>query len=354
MSRHAVPITLTTEEERVLRQRAALRNGALNVVMRARVVLAASQGETNQDIAPRVGLTVSRVRYWRGRFTTERLAGLEDRPRSGRPPVYTDADRVRVVETACTKPPATTHWSVRELAAATGVGRETVHRLLRQAELKPHRVGSFSRSSDPEFVTKLIDVVGLYLDPPEHAIVLCVDEKTQIQALDRTQPRLPMRPKQIERHTHDYKRHGTVQLYAALEVATGHVSAQTTKRHRSLEFTAFLDMLLVRYPEGDLLVVLDNVSSHHSAEVRTWQALPGHERVSFHPTPTYSSWLNLVEVFFNLVQAKVVQRGDFRSTKDLVQRIMAYIDHFNAHGTPFRWTKPAAAILQSLNYATGH
>jgi transposase len=354
MSRHAVQITLTADEEQVLRQRAALRNGALSVVMRARLVLAASQGETNQDMAQRVGLTVSRVRYWRRRFATERLAGLEDRPRSGRPATYTDADRVRVVEMACTKPPATTHWSVRDLAKATGVGRETVHRLLRRADLKPHRVGTFSRSTDPEFVAKLTDVIGLYLDPPEHAIVLCADEKTQVQALDRTQPRLPMRPKQIERHTHDYKRHGTVQLYAALEVATGQVTAHTTKRHRSKEFIGFLETLLSKYPEGRLHVVLDNVSSHHSAEVQAWHAQTGHDRITFHPVPTYSSWLNVVEIFFNTVQAKVISRGDFRSTKDLVERIMAYIDQFNAEGRIFHWTKSAAAILQSLNYATGH
>lgn len=354
MSRHAIPITLTTEEAHTLRQRAASRTGAWNVVLRARVVLAASEGETNQAIAQRVGLSVLRVRYWRGRFARERLAGLEDRPRAGRPPSYSDADRVRVIETACTRPPVSTHWSVRDLAKATGVGRETVHRLLRRADLKPHRVATFSRSTDPEFAAKLTDVIGLYLDPPQHAVVLCVDEKTQVQALDRTQPRLPMRPKQIERHTHDYKRHGTVQVYAALAVATGQVSARTTAHHRSKEFTDFLDTLLAAYPEQPLHVVLDNVSSHHSAEVKRWHAQTGHDRITFHPIPTYSSWLNLVEVFFNIIQAKVISRGDFRSTKDLVQRIMAYINHFNSEKRIFHWTKPAAAILQSLTSATGH
>jgi transposase len=289
------------------------------------------------------------VALWRRRFAEERLAGLEDRPRSGRPTTYTDSDRLRVIETACTKTPeAETHWSVRSLAQVTGVGRETVHRLLQRADLKPHRVGTFSRSNDPGFVAKLVDVVGLYLDPPEHAIVLCVDEKTQVQALDRTQPLLPMRKGQFERRTHDYKRHGTVQLYAALEVQTGRVAAQTTQRHRSREFIAFMDTILRRYPVGEIHVILDNVSSHHSAEVAVWHAKPGNDRVRFHPIPTYSSWLNLVEIFFNLLQAKVISRGNFSSKRELVQRITRYIEHFSAQGKVFHWTKPAAAILQSL------
>jgi transposase len=183
-------------------------------VVRARIVLAAAAATTNEAIAKQVGLTVTRVRTWRTRFATERLAGLMDRPRPGRPHCYTDVDRVRVIETACTKPPATTHWSVRDLAKATGMGRGSVHRLLVEMELKPHRVGTFSRSNAPDFASKLTDVVGLYLDPPAHAVILCVDEKTQVQALDRTQARLPMQPKQIERHTHDYKRHGTVRRWA--------------------------------------------------------------------------------------------------------------------------------------------
>ncbi len=355
MSRNAVLIELAPEEESVLRKRVALRHAPMSTVQRARIVLAASAGERNDTIAANLGITPFSVALWRRRFAEERLAGLEDRPRSGRPATYTDADRVRVVETACTKTPeAETHWSVRSLAGVTGVGRETVHRLLKRADLKPHRVGTFSRSNDPDFVAKLIDVVGLYLDPPEHTIVLCVDEKTQVQALDRTQPLLPMRPGQFARRTHDYKRHGTVQLYAALEVQTGQVAAKTTQRHRSQEFTAFMSEVLRRYPDGAIHVILDNVSSHHSAEVAAWHAKPGNDRVRFHPIPTYSSWLNLVEIFFNLLQAKVIGRGNFRSTKELVQRIMAYIEHFSVQGSVFQWTKPAAAILQSLNYVTGH
>lgn len=355
MSRKAVAIALTPEEETILRRRAAMRHAPASTVARARIVLAAFAGETNDAIAGQLALHRHSVALWRQRFVAERLAGLEDRPRPGRPATYSDADRVRVIETACTKTPAAeTHWSVRGLAQATGVGRSTVHRLLRRADRKPHRVSTFSRSTDPEFVAKLVDVVGLYLDPPENAVVLCVDEKTQVQALDRTQPQLPMRPGQIARHTHDYKRHGTVQLYAALEVQAGKVMAQTTQRHRSQEFTAFLDEVLRQYPTGELHVILDNVSSHHSAEVARWHAKPGHDRVQFHPIPTYSSWLNLVEIFFNLLQGKVIRRGNFTSTRQLVQRILHYIDHFNAEGKVFHWTKPAASILMSLSYGMGH
>ena len=355
MSRKAVSIELTAAEESTLRGRGGMRHAPVSTVQRARIVLAARDGQTNEAIAQSLGMDRRSVALWRRRFADERLAGLEDRPRAGRPTTYSDADRVRVIETACTKTPeAETHWSVRRLAQATGVGRATVHRLLRRADLKPHRVSTFSRSNDPDFVAKLVDVVGLYLDPPKHAIVLCVDEKTQVQALDRTQPLLPMRQGQIERRTHDYKRHGTVQLYAALEVQAGKVTAQTTQRHRSKEFTAFLDELLRRYPTGEIHVILDNVSSHHSAEVALWHAKPGHHRMQFHPIPTYSSWLNLAEIFFNLMQAKVIRRGNFSSTRELVQRIMRYIQHFNVQGTVFHWTKPAASILKSLNYVTGH
>ena len=355
MSRKAPPIILDAGERRALDRAVARRRTPVRDAQRARVVLAAAAGRTNAEIAAAEGLSRLSVGVWRQRFAAERLAGLKDRPRPGKPPIYTDADRLRVIETACTqKPEAETHWSVRGLARATGVGRGTVYRVLRQADLKPHRLGTFSRSTDPDFVPKLVDVVGLYLDPPKNAVVLCVDEKTQVQALDRTQPMLPMRPGQIARRTHDYKRNGTIQLYAALEVHAGKVTAQTTDRHRSQEFTAFLDQLLARYPRGDLHVVIDNVSSHCSAEVATWHHQEAHQRVVFHPIPTYSSWLNLVEVFFNLLQSKVVRRGLFGSKKELVSAIRAYIEKFNREGRIFHWTKPASVLLSKLNYVTGH
>jgi transposase len=270
---------------------------------------------TNTAIAKEVGLSRGMVVQWRQRFVRDRLAGLTDHPRSGRPLVYTDADRLLVVGNRLYQEPpgGGTHWSVRSLAKATGVGRDTVHQILRANKLKPHRVGTFSQSPAPDFVAKVIDVVGLYLDPPKNAIVLCVDEKTQVQALDRTQPMLPMRPGQIERHTHDYKRNGTVQLLAALEVRAGRVTPRIEKRHRSREFTAFMNQLLRTYPKGKIHVILDNVITHRSKEVRAWRAKPTHRRVVFHFIPSYSSWLNLIEVLFNLVQAKVLRRGTFPS-----------------------------------------
>jgi transposase len=353
MSRRAPPIELTGEERMTLEAAAAGRRTAVRDAQRARIILAAAAGRTNEEIADQEGLSRLSVGVWRQRFAREGLAGLRDRPRPGKPPAYSEADRLRVIETACTqRPEAETHWSVRSLAGATGVGRATVHRWLRGAQLRPHRVGTFSYSNDPDFVAKLVDVVGLYLDPPQNAVVLCVDEKTQVQALDRTQPLLPMRPGQFERRTHDYKRNGTVQLYAALEVHAGRVTAQATERHRSREFIAFLDHLLRLYPEGELHVIIDNVSSHRSAEVAAWHKRPQSRRVVFHPIPTYSSWLNLIEVFFNLLQSKVVRRGIFRSRRELVERILAYIDRFNRQGIVFHWTKPAAVILSKVTSVT--
>jgi len=355
MPRQAVSVVLKSEERRTLETLASSRTAPYRKVQRARLILLAAAGMTNTEVANEVDLSRAMVVQWRQRFVRDRLAGLVDRPRPGRPRVYTEADRLRVVETVCTKkPPGETHWSVRSLAKATGVKKDAVHQILRENKLKPHRVGTFSRSPDPDFVVKVIDVVGLYLDPPKNAIVLCVDEKTQVQALDRTQPMLPMRPGQIERHTHDYKRNGTVQLFAALEVHAGRVIPRIENRHRSREFTAFMNQLLRTYPKGELHVILDNVITHRSKEVKAWHSKPNHQRVVFHFIPTYSSWLNLIEVLFNLVQAKVLRRGTFPSKKTLVQKLLEYIDQFNEEGKVFQWTKPAEAIFRSLNYPTRH
>jgi transposase len=215
-------------------------------------------------------------------------------------------------------------------------------------------VASFSSSPDPDFAAKIVDVVGLYLHPPQHGIVVCVDEKTQVQALDRTQPLLPMRPGQIERHTHDYKRNGIVQLYAALEVHAGRVISSIEERHRSKEFITFMNQLRRAYPSGELHIILDNVSSHDSKEVQNWHQQPANQRVVFHFIPTYSSWLNLAEVLFNLLQAKVLRRGVFQSKKDLVSAIIAYINKFNSEGRIFHWTKTADVIICSSNNLTIH
>jgi len=355
MSPRAIPVTLAEEERKRLEELASSRTAAYRVVQRARLILLAADGMPNTKIKQEVGLSRAMVVQWRQRFVEERLAGLADRHRPGRPRVYTEEDRLRVVETACTKtPPGGTHWSIRSLAKATGVKRDAVHQILRENKLKPHRVGTFSRSPDPDFVAKVIDVVGLYLDPPENAVVLCVDEKTQVQALDRTQPMLPMRPDQIERHTHGYKRNGTVQLYAALEVHAGRVIPRIEERHRSREFIAFMNQLLRTYPKGEIHVILDNVITHRSKQVREWHSKPKHQRVIFHFIPTYSSWLNLIEVLFNLVQAKVLRRGRFPTKQTLVTKLLEYIKQFNEEGKVFQWTKPAEAIFRSLNYQTRH
>jgi transposase len=355
MSRKASPVILTSEENNALQTVAVSRIAPHRQVQRARLVLAAAAGRTNQAISEEIGLGWRSVGMWRQRFIRERLAGLEDRPRPGKPRQYSDADRLRVIETACTqKPAAETHWSIRTLAQATGVGRDTVHQILHQANLKPHRLGTFSRSTDPDFTAKVIDVVGLYLHPPEHTVVLCVDEKTQVQALDRTQPLLPLRPGQIERHTHDYKRNGTVQLYAALEMQAGQVISRIEGRHRSKEFINFMNQLLRAYPSGELHIILDNVSSHDSREVKDWHRQPGNRRVVFHFIPTYSSWLNLIEVLFNLLQAKVLRRGVFPSKQTLVAAIMAYLQKFNEEGRSFHWKKSPEAIITSVNNLTRH
>ncbi len=355
MARRAAVVTLDPDERKILETWAASRTEPYRKVQRARAILLAAEGKTDSAIAREVALTRRMVGQWRQRFVKERLAGLPDRPRSGRPRMYSDADQLRVVETACTTtPPGATHWSVRSLAEATGVGRNTVHHILRENRLKPHRVGTFSPSPDPDFAAKVIDVVGLYMNPPENAVVLCVDEKTQVQALDRTQPMLPMRPDQIERHTHDYKRNGTVQLYAALEVHAGQVIPRVEDRHRSREFIAFMNQLLPLYPEGDIHVILDNVITHRSEKVQVWHAKPKNRRVIFHFIPTYSSWLNLVEVLFNLVQAKVLRRGRFPSKQDLTAKLLAYIEHFNQEKRVFQWTKTAGDILRSCTSVTRH
>lgn len=349
MSRRAPIVSLNDEQRQLLESRARSRTGRHQQVQRAHLILAAAKGQGNKIIAGEIGMTRQRVGMWRQRFLGEGLAGLEDRTRCGRPRVYSEEDRVRVLEMACTqKPPAETHWSVRTLAKATGVGRRVVHQILREARLQPHRVGTFSYSDDPDFAAKVIDVVGLYLNPPEHAFVLCVDEKTQVQALDRTQPMLPMRPGQFQRLTHDYKRNGTLQLFAALEVQAGKVVSGIEARHRSREFIAFMEQLLKSYPNDDLHIVMDNVSSHISKEVNTWHQQPHTHRITFHLVPTYSSWLNLAELFFNLLQAKVLRRGIFRSKQELVKAVLAYVDQFSKEGKPFRWTKTAAEILHAI------
>lgn len=352
MSRRGVTIVLTEDEHTLLERRLKARTATQREVLRARVALMAAAGKENKAMAEEIGMSPHSVAVWRNRFALERMAGLRNRPKKRTPIKYTAEDRRRVVEMSCTgSPEAETHWSVRTLAKATGVGRETVRAILREANLRPHRLGTFTRSNDAEFREKLIDVVGLYTDPPKNAVVLCVDEKAQVQALDRTQPLLPMRLDQIARRTHDYKRNGTTQLFAALDVAAAQVQAKCQHRHRSEDFLRFLDGVVKHYQHETIHVVLDNVSSHKSKAVQRWSEST---QIFFHFVPTYSSWLNLVELFFSLVQTKVVARGVFPSKSDLVAKLLAFVEKFNREGKRFQWTKTPDTILKSLEHLSGH
>jgi transposase len=321
------------------------------LALRARIVLAAADGEANERIAERVGASKVTVLKWRSRYEAQGLAGLADEARSGRP------RRVdhRAVVAATLKPPpkryGVTHWSSRLLGRHLGIGNKTVATAWREYGVAPWRVETFKFSTDPELVGKVTDVVGLYLDPPENAIVLCVDEKSQIQALDRTAPMLPMQPGLPERRTHDYVRHGTSTLFAALEIATGNVTAACKPRHRHQEFLAFLKQVARAYPETadgtELHLVMDNYATHKKAEVRDW--LAANPRIHVHFTPTSGSWLNLVEVWFGIIERQAIHRGSFGSVKDLNAKIRAFIDGWNDRCHPFVWTKTAEQILKKAN-----
>jgi transposase len=312
--------------------------------MRARIVLRSAEGGPIDGIARELGVAVMTVKLWRRRFAELGLDGLVDAPRPGHPPTWTREDRDRAMTIAMGQPPeGLTHWSVREVAKRTGMSPSTVHRLFRERGLQPHRTETFKWSTDPALEAKVRDVVGLYLDPPDGAVVLSVDEKTQIQALDRTQPLLPMRPGQVERRTHDYTRHGTTCLFAALEVGSGQVTTDTRDRHTGADFLAFMKRVARAYPAGELHVVLDNVSTHKTAEVRDW--LADHPRVTFHFTPTSASWMNQVETWFGILTRKAIRRGSFRSVKELVAMIDAFTRQWNERSSPFEWVRTADEIL---------
>jgi transposase len=328
------------------------------LAQRARIVLLAAEGESNSAIAERVGVSRPTVIGWRHRYRDRGLAGLEDEPRSGRP---RHVDHRAVVSATLRPPPkryGVTHWSTRLLARHLGVGDATIARAWREYGVQPWRVETFKFSTDPELVAKVVDVVGLYLAPPENAVVLCVDEKSQIQALDRTAPMLPMQPGLPERRTHDYVRHGTSTLFAALEVATGRVTGACKPRHRHQEFLAFLKQVARAYPEDvdehgtpiELHLVMDNYAAHKKAEVRQW--LEKNPRIHVHYTPTSASWMNLVEVWFGIIERQAIHRGSYGSVKDLNAKIRAFIDGWNDRCHPFTWTKTADEILKKANRKT--
>ena len=312
--------------------------------LRARIVLRAAEGATNTEIAAEAGVSLPTVGLWRRSFSERGLDGLKDAPRSGRPREIDDDEVQRLLAMTLEPPPdGTTQWSVRRLAAATGLSATTVHRIWREHKLKPHQVRSFKFSRDPRLTEKIVDVVGLYLDPPKGALVLCVDEKTQIQALDRTQPTLPIKVGKAKRMTHDDKRNGTTSLYAALEIATGEVTGACYPQHRHQEFIAFLNHLVRAYPRRPLHVVLDNSSTHSTPEVERW--LERHKRVHFHFTPTSASWMNMVEIWFSILTNQQVRRGVYRDVPELIAAIEHFIDGYNQRAQPFVWTKTPEQIL---------
>lgn len=344
----AVRIELNDAERSELQARARRRKIARADAMRAEIVLLAADGMTNLAIAERLGITRVTVATWRGRFAAGRLDGLVDEPRPGAPRKIGDDKIAEVVTTTLeTMPAAATHWSTRSMAKATGVSISTVHRIWRAFSLQPHRTETFKLSKDPLFVEKVRDIVGLYLDPPERALVLCVDEKTQIQALDRTQPLLPMRPGQVERRTHDYERHGTTSLFAALDVKAGTVIGKCMPRHRAAEFRKFLDEIERQVPPDlDIHVIMDNSSTHKTKLIQDWFAK--RRRWHRHFTPTSASWINQVERFFALLTEQQIRRGAHRSTKELEAAIQAFINARNVDPKPFRWTKSADDILAAI------
>lgn len=317
------------------------------LVQRARIVLLASDGIANARIADEVGVTTTSVWKWRRRYAEAGISGLYDAPRGGRPK---QVDDERII-TATLKPPpkkfGVTHWSSRLLGGYLGIGNATVARAWRRYGVQPWRQETFKFSTDPELVGKVTDVVGLYLAPPDNAIVLCVDEKSQIQALDRTAPMLPMRAGNPEARTHDYTRHGTTTLFAALDIATGHVTGAVKPKHHRQEFLSFLRQIDRAYPGEELHLVMDNYSTHKTAEVRAW--LDRRPRFHIHFTPTSASWLNLVEVWFGIIQKQAIRRGVFTSVKDLNAKIRQFITGWNDRKHPFVWTKTPEQILAKAN-----
>ena len=318
------------------------------LVARAKVILWSAEGASNAEIAARLEWTQATVGKWRRRFLERRVQGLYDELRPGRPRSIEDEQVAALLKrTLSRRPKAATHWTVREAARASGISKSTVHRLFQVFAVQPHRSRTFKLSNDPFFVEKVRDIAGLYLNPPDHALVLCVDEKSQIQALNRTQPVLPMGLGYVEGVTHDYVRHGTTTLFAALDIATGAVFTECKPRHRHQEFLAFLRKLDECIPaELDVHLIVDNYGTHKHSKVRTW--LAQRPRYQIHYTPTYSSWLNQVERWFALITQRAIRRGSFRSVKELVDKIDSFVQHYNRSHRPFVWTATADSIVAKI------
>ena len=345
MANHVRPIVVSEADRRELERLRRSPSVRAGLSRRARAVLLMAQGVAGVEIAARTGYTVVQVSRLRRRFAEHGVAGLGDRPRSGRPPTITARKRAQIVALTL-KPPAAglTHWSTRDLARKAGVSHGTVHRLWRAHALKPHHISTFKFTTDPAAEDKIYDVVGLYLNPPTNAVVLSLDEKTQIQALSRTQPLLPLRPGLSARQTHDYRRNGLTSLYAALEITSGWVLGECAPRHTAADFLRFMKRVARRYRGRELHVVLDNSSTHSTPAVQQW--LAAHPEIHFHFTPKGASWLNMVEAWFGILTRKSVRRGSFDTVRALICHIDAYIAEWNTHPTPFVWTKDPAAIVK--------
>ena len=348
LGRPKAPLVLTASEEQTLSSWARRARTAPTVARRARVVLACARGLTNQTVAKKLRVSPQMVGRWRARFVARRLDGLLDEPRPGAPRAISD-DQVEavIVRTLETTPRGATHWSTRAMAKATGLSHVTIARIWHAFGLRPHRTETFTLSPDPLLIEKVRDVVGLYLNPPDHALVLCVDEKSQIQALDRTQPLLPMQPGQAARHTHTYRRHGTTSLFAALDTQSGRVIGSLYSRHRSIEFRKFLDQIDTAVPTDlDVHLVLDNYGTHKTPLIQRW--LAKRPRFHVHFTPTYASWLNLVERWFAELTTKQLRRNAHRSVAALKRAIREFLDMHNEDPKPIVWTKSADDILASM------
>ena len=341
-------IVLDSEQREVLERWARRPKSSQALAFRCRAVLAAAEGRSSKEIAAELGCNANTVSKWRVRFAERGLDGLHDEPRPGKPRLISDEDVERVIVKTLEEQPAdATHWSTRSMATATGMSQSAVSRIWLAFGLKPHQIETFKLSPDPQFIDKVRDIVGLYLNPPEAAVVLCVDEKSQIQALDRSAPVLPLMPGVPERRSDDYVRYGTTNLYAALDLASGQVISEMTPRHRAEEFRRFLNLIDASVPvEFDVHVVLDNSSTHKTPSIQRW--LVRHPRFTLHFTPTYSSWLNLVERWFAELTTKWIKRAAHHSVRDLVASIRTWITNWNDNPKPFVWHKTADEILNSL------
>ena len=347
------PLKMSSQQREQLQAWARSRSLPQGIAVRVRIVLLADEGLNNKQIASQLGLSQGTVGKWRRRFLERGLEGLHDQLRPGRPRSVSDEKVAELLQkTIQTTPSGKTHWSCRDLAAESAISKSTVQRVWNTFGLKPHRFHTFKLSTDPFFVEKVRDIVGLYLDPPTDALVLCVDEKSQCQALERTQPALPMGLGYVEGYTHDYLRHGTTTLFAALDIANGHVIAKCKKRHRHQEFLQFLRHLEANVPsELEVHLILDNYATHKHQKVRLW--LARRPRFHVHVTPTYASWLNQVETWFGIITRKTIRRGSFSSVKQLVSKIDEFVTTYNENSSPFAWTATADSILDKVGRLCG-